>query len=199
MHDRIVAAAFMSFMQHGFDGTSMLDIATRAKISKRDLYASFDNKHAILAATITERAQRMRRPLALPPPRTRAELLATLSAFGAAVLGEVTGPDVLAVYRLAISESDKSPEVASTLDRVGREANISALVELLTAARQNGLVGAIEPTTLATRFFALILGDLLIRLLLRVAKAPGAAEIQRRVSTAVELVIAPHLMQSDEV
>jgi AcrR family transcriptional regulator len=38
---RILEAAFTLFREHGFSSTSMLDIATRARVSKRDLYALF--------------------------------------------------------------------------------------------------------------------------------------------------------------
>jgi AcrR family transcriptional regulator len=34
----------------GHAGTSMLEMASRAKISKRDLYAKFPNKRAVLLA-----------------------------------------------------------------------------------------------------------------------------------------------------
>jgi hypothetical protein len=53
-------SAFSLFVEQGFSSTSMLDIVTRARVSKRDLYALFHNKHAVLAAGISERAQRMR-------------------------------------------------------------------------------------------------------------------------------------------
>ena len=66
---RILRAAFEEFMQRGYAGTSTLDIASRAKVSKRDLYAEFGSKHAMLEACIAERAERMRQPLQLPAPR----------------------------------------------------------------------------------------------------------------------------------
>jgi AcrR family transcriptional regulator len=62
IRERVLAAAFTLFREHGFSSTSMLDIVTRARISKRDLYALFKNKHAVLAACISERAQQMRPP-----------------------------------------------------------------------------------------------------------------------------------------
>ena len=40
VQERILGAAFKAFTQDGYAGTSTLDIATRAKISKRDLYAN---------------------------------------------------------------------------------------------------------------------------------------------------------------
>jgi AcrR family transcriptional regulator len=76
IRERILKAAFSLFSESGFSDTSMLDIVTRARLSKRDLYALFPNKHAVLAACIHERADRMRRPLdtAATVPQTRGAL-----------------------------------------------------------------------------------------------------------------------------
>ena len=56
IRERILNAAFSLFAESGFSTTSMLDIVTRARVSKRDFYALFQNKHAVLAACIHERA-----------------------------------------------------------------------------------------------------------------------------------------------
>jgi AcrR family transcriptional regulator len=79
---RIIGAAFHAFMEKGYAGTSTLEIATRAKISKRDLYANFPNKQAILVACIASRAARMRLPPDLPAPRSRDMLASILTAKG---------------------------------------------------------------------------------------------------------------------
>src|SRR5262249_46456602 len=78
IREPILNAAFSLFAESGFSTTSMVDIVTRARVSKRDLYALFQNKHAVLAACIHERAGRMRRPLdpAAPVPQTRDALAA---------------------------------------------------------------------------------------------------------------------------
>jgi AcrR family transcriptional regulator len=55
VHERILDAAFQAFTEDGYAGTSTLDIATRAKVSKRDLYANFASKHAVLVAYRTWR------------------------------------------------------------------------------------------------------------------------------------------------
>src|SRR5262249_83861 len=54
IRQRILEAAFNLFSESGFSPTSMLNIVTRARVSKRDLYALFRNKHAVLAACIHE-------------------------------------------------------------------------------------------------------------------------------------------------
>src|SRR5260221_3937405 len=190
VRDRVLGAAFSAFMERGYERASTLDIATRARVSKRELYTLFDSKHAMLAACIAERTKRMRLPLELPAAGDRKVLAAMLNVFGITILREVCDPKVLAVYRLAIAESDRSPEIARMLDKAGREANHAALVELLRAARANGLFGPVEPATMAAQFLALVWGDLLVRLLLRVSNVPKPAEREQRVRAATEALLA---------
>ena len=80
--ERILNAAFSAFMEKGYSGTSTLEIATRAKVSKRELYQVCANKSGLLRDAITERARLMRRPLELPAAKDRAALAATLAALG---------------------------------------------------------------------------------------------------------------------
>src|ERR1700732_3029284 len=70
IRDRVLAAAFDLFREHGFSSTRMLDIVTRTRVSNRDLYALCKNKNAVLAACIGERTHQMRLPLdpAVPMP-----------------------------------------------------------------------------------------------------------------------------------
>jgi len=49
---RIIDAAFQLFAERGFAGTSTLAIASRARVSKRELYTLFGDKAAILAAIV---------------------------------------------------------------------------------------------------------------------------------------------------
>src|SRR6267143_477739 len=52
---RILEAAFAAFMKSGYATTSTLEIATRARVSKRELYALVGNKQEMLIACIAER------------------------------------------------------------------------------------------------------------------------------------------------
>jgi len=189
LRTRILGAAFSAFTQQGFEGASTLEIATRAKVSKRDLYALFDNKQAMLAACIAERTKHMRLPFELSAPDSFAALAATLTTYGAAILRGVCHPTALATYRLAIAESDRSPEVARMLDRAGREANHRELTDLLTHAQSNDLLDAGDPATMAEQFLALLGGGLLPRLLLRVVGPPNRAEIERRAQSAARSLL----------
>jgi len=187
MRERVLGAAFSAFQELGYAGASTIEIATRAKVSKRELYRLFGNERAMLTACIIKRARRMRLPLDLPASRDHQALAKTLTTFGMTILREVCNPSVLAVYRLAIAESD--PEIAHVLDNAGREANHAAFVELLTKAQASGPFGAGEPKKMAARFFALLWGDLLVRLLLRVTDAPTLKEMERMAGAATEALL----------
>jgi len=188
---RVLKAAFGVFRKRGFSGASTLEIATRAKVSKRDLYALFGSKHAMLAACIKERAAGMRRPLELtaPVPESSAAVAATLVEFGTSILRVVSHPDVLTVHRLAIAESERAPEIAHTLDRNGREANHAALADWLAKAQAQGLMGAGDPAVMAAHFLAILWGGLLIQLLLRVRDAPSAEEIEARAHASTRALL----------
>ena len=156
MQARILGAAFKAFVEDGYAGTSTLDIATRAKVSKRDLYANFGSKHAMLVACIKSRAERMRLLPDLPAPRPRQMLAATLTAFATNLIRETSDPDVLATFRLAIAEANRSPEIAEALDSAGRGAARAALAGLLANAQSAGLIGAGEPAEMAMQYFGLL-------------------------------------------
>ena len=184
--DRILHAAMEAFITHGYSLTSTLDIARAAKTSKRELYALFGSKQAMLEACIAERATRMRLSPELPRASSRLMLASLLTQFGAILLREVTNRDVVAVYRLAISEAIRSPEVARTLEQAGQNAGRAALKAILRQAQSSGLIGPGHMPDMIREYLGLLWGDLLMGSLLRVREAPKAPEIRRRAKRAAE-------------
>ncbi|WOH66013.1 TetR/AcrR family transcriptional regulator [Bradyrhizobium sp. BWA-3-5] len=180
---RIIGAALSAFMEGGYAQTSTLEIATRARVSKRELYALFGNKEAMLVACITERAQRLKAPADLPELRSRDILAEVLSAFGTRLLTETTDPVVVAVFRLAISETVHAPKVAQALDTIARKPTRDALRAIMASARSAGLLAG-DPDPMAEKFLGLLWGDLMTGLLLQAALRPTAAEIARRAREA---------------
>jgi AcrR family transcriptional regulator len=189
--ERILEAAFAAFTEHGYSDTSTLEIATRAKVSKRELYALVGTKQDMLVACITTRAARMRSATETPTPRDRETLARVLTAVGTRMLSEATHPPVIAVYRLAIAEANRAPEVARALESIGREANRADLRELLNAARSAGLLFG-DGAEMVEQFIALLWGNLLIGLLLRVADPPSSAELSRRAQRATRAFLRLH-------
>lgn len=183
VRDRILDAGFAAFIARGYAATSTAEIAARARVSKRELYALVGNKQQLLVACIAERARRLRLPGELPPIRDRATLAHVLASFGAQLLREVSDPTVIATFRLAVSEAVRAPEVAQALDSIGRESTRVALQSIMAQAKTWRLVNG-RPSDLAQLFGGLLFGDLLVSLLLGVAKRPSLKEIKKRAEIA---------------
>src|SRR6201985_1716800 len=89
VRERILDAAFAAFMKSGYAVTSTLEIATRARVSKRELYALVGNKQEMLVACISARAARLRVPAELPVPHDREILAHVLTSLGTQLLREI--------------------------------------------------------------------------------------------------------------
>jgi AcrR family transcriptional regulator len=188
----ILEAAYSVLIERGYGGASTLEIARRARVSKRELYAEFGDKAGMLRALIATTAERMRLPLATAEIADRTELTATLRRYGKTALGVLTSPAVLAINRLAIAEAGRSSDMGKILEDAGREPNRRALFGLLARAQAKGLLGDGDPETMGRQFFSLLLGDLMLRLLLGVVRPPGPKEIERRAEAATSALLALH-------
>jgi len=188
---RILDAAFSAFIEAGYAATTTLEIARRAKVSKRELYAVVGNKQEMLVTCIRERAQRLRPPDDLPEPRDRATLERLLVAVGTQLLRETTTDTVIAAFRLAIAEAVRAPEVAAALDVHGRQTGRAALTAIMTKAQHQGLLDG-RPPEMAEQFAGLLWGDLMMSLLLRIADPPDIQDIAARGAPAAAAFLRLH-------
>ncbi len=196
VRERILEAAFAAFMESGYATTSTLEIATRARVSKRELYALVGNKQEMLIACISERAKRFDVPADLPELRDREPLGRVLASFGTKLVREISDPAVIAVFRLAIAEVVQAPEVARALNSIGREASRAALRKIMARAQASGLLAG-RPAELAQQFAGLLWGDLMVSLLLGVAERPNRREIAGRARDAAAAFLQLHPLPND--
>ena len=189
--ERILDAAFAAFVRKGYAGASTAEIAAEARVSKRELYALVGNKRAMLVACIRDRATRLQLPADVPVPHDRESLAQVLTAFGTQLIREVSDPVVVAMFRLAIAEAAREPEVGEILDSVGRATARAALRKLMAGARAAGLLDG-SPDKLAEQFRGLLLGDSMVGLLLGVAGPPGPRVIPARARAAADTFLRLH-------
>lgn len=196
VRERILEAAFAAFMKSGYAAASTLEIATRARVSKRELYALVGNKQEMLIACISERAKRFDAPAVLPVLRDRKTLEHALASFGTKLVREVSDPKVIAVFRLAIAEAVQAPEVARALNSIGRDASRVALRRIMAQAEASGLLRG-RPADLAEQFAGLLWRDLMVSLLLGVAGRPNPREIARRARDAAGSLLQLHPLPNE--
>jgi AcrR family transcriptional regulator len=192
---RILDAAFEAFMKSGYEAASTLEIATSARVSKRELYALVGNKKEMLIACISARATRLQVPTDLPVPQDRETLARVLTALGTQLVREITDPAVIAIFRLAIAEAVHAPEVAQALDSIGREATRAALRQIMAQAQACGQLNG-RPAELAEQFGGLLWGNLMVSLLLGVAERPSSREVAARARSATAAFLQIHPLPS---
>ena len=188
----ILAAAFDVLMERGYSGANTLEIASRARVSKRELYAEFGNKAGILEALIATTSARMQAPLNLPEVGDRSALADVLTRYGVTALSELCHPAVIAINRLAAAEAGGSSELGHILDRGGREPNRLALFAFFARAQKAGLLGNGDPDRMGGQFFSLLFGDIPVRLMLGTIAPPPAKEIRERAEAATEALLRLH-------
>jgi AcrR family transcriptional regulator len=190
LRDRIIDAAFAAFTQFGYEGTNTNDIARLARVSKRDLYAYFPSKRAMLEQCISERVDLLRLPIDLSVPDSAETLRDTLVRFGTTLLVGLSQPEVLSMHRLAIVNAEIAPDVAQTLDQFGRTGTIDGLVDFLQRVREHGLLAGAEAQDMAEVFLAILMrSGILMRMVMRVAEAPTETEARARAELAADSLL----------
>jgi AcrR family transcriptional regulator len=187
----ILDAAGRLFLTQGFAGTTTLDIARAAGVSKRDLYAAFTSKEAMLEALIAGRVTTMAGQVRLETPGSRGEVMATLEGFASRLLGFLVSPEVIALYRLAIAHADRQPEVGRLLLSAGIEATTVHVRDYMRGAMAAGFL-AIDDADLAARtFLSVAIGQTQMRRLLDTAlPTPTPAERLQAVAAAIRCLRA---------
>jgi AcrR family transcriptional regulator len=186
--ERILQAAGEIFIEKGFDAATTLDIASRARVSKRDLYRHFDSKQGILAALITSQSTQLALPSTLAEPRDLDHLLEILRAFGPVFLRSYLAPNKIALYRIAVTEAPRSSSLGKTIDAAGAGPVIASAFAFITKAVARGIVKPDDSQLVIQTFFDALRGPWLLRLLTGTHSPPGEAEIQVQTRDAVEVV-----------
>jgi len=83
------------------------------------------NRRSWPSASPSARNDRACRPTC-PEPLDREALALALTTFGSNILREISNPTVIAVFRLAIAEEVRAPDVAKALNDIGIAASRTA-------------------------------------------------------------------------
>ncbi len=150
----IVAAAAAEFIEHGFAGASIADIAVRAGATKGSMYFHFKSKD-LLAQAVIERQRELNDELQERFASSDLSALAILVSMVRA-LGELMRDDVvaLAAMRLAVEVPDDDEDRGPTYDAWA--GSTSAVIS--HAVAQGDLRETIDPDTLSRFLVAAFTG-----------------------------------------
>ena len=138
---RILDASLEVFTEFSFEDSTTGEIASRSRMSKRDLYALFPNKQALLIGVVMRemqiQEQRFRETIAsaekLRILRSKLELI------GSALVEDALSPSVGVVRRLVISESLKQPFLGNLFFEGGVAQRCKQISEVLASHQGENL------------------------------------------------------------
>lgn len=107
--ERLLDVATEVFLEKGYQGASMIEIARRAGASKQTLYSRYPSKAELFAALIERKAARLFE--AIGPLGEGRSVRDTLIHCGANLLELIVSPDARGVHRVVIAECHDFPEL----------------------------------------------------------------------------------------
>ena len=153
----ILAAATDAFLQHGYLGASMDEVAAKAGVSKQTVYKQFENKERLFAEIVLGTSDQVVDGLLQAYVDTldgAVDAREALRALGNRLLQGLTADSVLQLRRLVIAEADRFPEVCGAWFNRGFEQSLIALGQALTKLSERGLLRELDDPTLAAYQFA---------------------------------------------
>ena len=132
--EMILRSALATFLERGFEGTRMVDVATRAGLAKGTLYLHFADKEALFEFVLQEM-------MSLPLARLRTELPAAddsvrdrLSRLFLPLLEDFETSGRASVLRLIIAEGARFPALADIHRRLVIDPMMKAVATVLEGA-----------------------------------------------------------------
>lgn len=155
--DRILTAASDAFLEKGFEQTSTADIARRAKVSKRELYALCRDKRALLAAVVVDLQSSMQSRMGSEWSSTEKPEVVLPNA-AAAILDFILSERFGKLFRIVAAESYMSPEVAEEFYALGPHRGVKATAAYLRAQMNRGELRKDDAMRAADQFLDLVVG-----------------------------------------
>jgi len=184
---QIMDGARAVFLNAGFDGASMNDVARAAGVSKGTLYAYFSSKDELFEAII--RAEYGQTAEKLCTFKREGDARAMLTDFGVRLIARLTQPAHVALARVVIAAAEKFPNIGRTFYEAGPLFGATRLAAELAALDRAGALKVENRERAAWQFVDLCQSFVYKRLLFRVVESATSEEIEEAVAAGVEVFL----------
>lgn len=182
---QILDGARRAFTEHGFQRTSVDEVAHLAGVSKATVYNHFSDKEALFVASCLDVSEQLRDRIAelLSAPSGQVEL--DLQRVGEHFLETVLEPAAVALHRIMVAEVGRLPELGQTLyDHVVCTMN-QTMAAYLQRLSETGALQVDDPGFASRQFLALCQVDLAIQCQLGITARVPRDMIRTAVAQAV--------------
>jgi len=153
--ERLRGAAVETFLEYGYDGTTMETVAQAAGITKGTLYSRYSDKRALFIAVSAWALTRLERDQQVSEPLPD-DLAEALTVTARAILARSVDPDITRLNRMAIAESARFPEFAASSQAVTWTPRIRVIMDLLRRHEHAGAIAVDDIELAAEQFFAMV-------------------------------------------
>ena len=190
---QILDGARKVFMDLGFDGASMGEIARAAGVSKGTLYVYFADKCGLFEAIVEEETvQQGEVVFNLEPGR---EVPTTLREFGEAYIALLCRPGGGSAIRTVMSIAERMPEVGRRYYERVLEQNIKRLAAYLDARVKQGELRIEDCELAASQFMLTCQASLFLPFIFQAAPPPSPARIKMVIDSAVRMFLAAYAVR----
>jgi AcrR family transcriptional regulator len=182
---QIARAAEALFLAQGYGAVSMDQVARTAGVSKATLYAHFTSKDRLFATIVADKGRESPVADALFPGEVP-DLRAALLAIGQRLLRFLLHGRTLAIFRIAIAESARFPELGRACWDNGPQLFCDRFSPWVEALAAQGQVRAPDSLLATEQFMALMRSGVFLRASLALPPPPQDDEIDATVAAAVE-------------
>lgn len=187
--ERLIAAAEYVFVEMGYGAANMDGIAKRAGMSKKTIYQVFETKEELFAAVIDSRKAALAAMIEGEGAGERRQPEEVLRRILGQIARFVLAPRQAALYRLAVAESQRAPELANAFHREGSTKACSPLMEWLASQHEGGILHVPDSAAAAKTLFYMAVAELQMRVLIGDCREPDESMIDERVNYAVRLFL----------
>ena len=155
----ILTAASRLFVQHGYGGVSMDQIAAEAGVSKLTVYSHYGDKDSLFAEAVRAHCEHGM-PTELFEPAPDVPLRERLSDIAHAFLAMVMTPEAITGHRVLCSPHVASSNLPKMIWDAGPKRINDAFTALLVRRIEAGELNIDDPSRAAGHFFTLLKGEL---------------------------------------
>lgn len=187
---QILDGARKVFMDLGFDGASMNEIARAAGVSKGTLYVYFADKNRLFEAILEDEAlQKSKIVYNLDPER---DVETTLREFGRAYIGTMCRPGGGSSIRTVMAIAERMPDIGRQFYENVLAKTFSRLADYLRARRGPDDLAIEDCELAAAQFMQMCQATLFLPFVFQAEPAPSAERIARVVDSATRVFLSTY-------
>jgi AcrR family transcriptional regulator len=192
---QILDGAHKVFMDLGFDGASMGEIARAAGVSKGTLYVYFADKNGLFEAIVEEEClEQSKMAFNFDPER---DVATTLVEFGQAFILLLCRPGGGSATRTVMAIAERMPEVGRRFYTNVIAVTIAKLAAYLEARTRAGELAIDNFELAATQFMEMCKATLFLPFIFQAGPAPSAERITEVVASATRIFLAGYQVKKD--